>query len=1048
MTGTIPASRITLRQITLTALLLLALTSRAAVRAADKPAVSGLRVPEGFVIERVAAEPDVIFPMFAAFDDRGRLFVAESSGLDLYAELKAQTRKCRIRLLEDPDNNGGFRKSSIFADRLVFPMGLVWRDGKLYVADPPDLISLEANDADGTPRTTAGKRTVLLSGFGHVDNGSLHGLTFGPDGLLYMTMGRPDGYTLKRRDGSVVHGKTGALIRCRTDGADPEVLCRGFENLVEVVFTMQGDIIGTDNWFQNPSGGIRDALVHLVDGGLYPKHHDIGTPQPTTGEMLPALALFPAVALSGLEIYRGQAFPAAMHGNLFSAQHNARKVGRHVLSRHGATFRSQDFDFVTSDDPDFHPADVLEDADGSLLVLDTGSWYVHHCPTGQIRKTKAGGGIYRVRKTGVAPIADPWGLKIDWQKSTAKQLTELLDDPRPAVRDRAQQTLIKHGKTAVPNLSEVLTGTPPMSSATARQHAVWALAGIADETALPPLRDQVVNGEPLVAIAAIRALGRRGDRVIAPKLCAILGDRPEDSVPLRLAAAEALAHCGDSGSLDHLWKALEQDADRFLEHALIHALYHVADTKALEAALKAPRPRVQKAALILLDQPPRPRDQLKADEVIERVRSADAELRLTARRVLQKHPEWAEHALGLVRGWLEKPKRSAEEELGLRGLLLSFQAHKAVQDLLAVVIAGKDDKSESRLLALETMAETTLPTFPPSWVEALGQVLRSSDTKLRIQAVRTAAVLQVPQLDDALGKLSEDSKQKSDLRLEALRGVVLRRPKLGAPAFELLLAQMTEEAGPLAKLAAAEIAGRAQLGDKQVLHLLKAIRADALISPAVVLPALRPHSSETALAVTDYLADSIKGGWKPNEMELEKVVQSLPESARQKAGELRDLLRQSGERQRARLTEFEPLLSGGNVERGRAVFHGKKVACAICHRIGAEGGKVGPDLTKVGAIRAARDLLESVVVPSSTIAQGFDPYVIATADGRVINGIIARQTPEFLVVRDASGAELQLRKDKIQEMRRSATSIMPEGLERAITREELRDLLAFLRGLK
>jgi hypothetical protein len=81
--------------------------------------------------------------MFACFDDRGRLFVAESSGLDLYAELQALTRKCRIRLLEDPDpRTGRYRRSRIFADRLVFPMGLVWRDGKLYVPDPPDLITL------------------------------------------------------------------------------------------------------------------------------------------------------------------------------------------------------------------------------------------------------------------------------------------------------------------------------------------------------------------------------------------------------------------------------------------------------------------------------------------------------------------------------------------------------------------------------------------------------------------------------------------------------------------------------------------------------------------------------------------------------------------------------------------------------------------------------------------------------------------------------------------------------------------------------------------
>src|SRR5262249_61196943 len=119
-----------------------------------------------------------------------------------------------------------------------------------------------------------------------------------------------------------------------------------------------------------------------------------------------------------------------------------------------------------------------------------------------------------------------------------------------------------------------------------------------------------------------------------------------------------------------------------------------------------------------------------------------------------------------------------------------------------------------------------------------------------------------------------------------------------------------------------------------------------------------------------------------------------------------------------------------------------------CHRIGADGGQIGPDLTKLGAIRAGRDILESIVLPSSTIAQGFESYVIATADGRIVTGLIARQTADTLFVRDSSGAELRLRRDQVQEMNRSPTSLMPEGLDKQMTREEFRDLLAFLQSLK
>ena len=136
-----------------------------------------LQVPEGFAIERVSG-PEVHFPMFATLDDQRRLYVTESSGQDLYAELLNSTRGCHIRRMEDRDGDGRYESSVVFADGLVPSMGLAWRGGKLYVADPPDLITLEDTDGDGRADT----REVILSGFGHTDNGSLHGLIFGPDG--------------------------------------------------------------------------------------------------------------------------------------------------------------------------------------------------------------------------------------------------------------------------------------------------------------------------------------------------------------------------------------------------------------------------------------------------------------------------------------------------------------------------------------------------------------------------------------------------------------------------------------------------------------------------------------------------------------------------------------------------------------------------------------------------------------------------------------------------------------------------------------------------
>src|SRR5688572_28746036 len=222
-----------------------------------------LQVPTNFVVQLAASEPNIQSPMFACLDDRGALLVAESSGLELYKEISAGTRTCQVRKLQDRDGVGAYETASVFADKLVFPMGLAWRDGKLYIADPPELITLEDTDHDGR----ADKRTVILSSFGARDNGSLHGLLFGPDGLLYMTIGQPDGYEFKLPGGAVLEGDSGALVRCRPDGSQPEILTRGFANPVEVVFLPGGEIIGTVNWYQKPAAGLRDALWHLAEGG-------------------------------------------------------------------------------------------------------------------------------------------------------------------------------------------------------------------------------------------------------------------------------------------------------------------------------------------------------------------------------------------------------------------------------------------------------------------------------------------------------------------------------------------------------------------------------------------------------------------------------------------------------------------------------------------------------------------------------------------------------------------------------------------------------------
>ena len=998
-----------------------------------------LSVPDGFVIERVAGAPEVRFPMFAVFDDRGRLFVSESSGGDLYDELQKQTRRCRVSVLEDRDGDGRFERAQVFAEQLVFPMGLAWsgaRGGRLYVADPPDLITLE--DTDGDSR--ADKRTVLLTGFGHTDNGSLHGLLFGPDGWLYLTMGEPDGYRIRRRDGSLLDGKSGALLRCRPDGSDIEVLSRGFENLVEIAFLPGGEIIGVDNWFQRPANGLRDALVHLVEGGLYPYAPDRGTPLPVTGEPLPPLALYPAVALSGLEICRGPTFPEAMRGSLFCAEHNSRKVVRHRLERAGTTFRAVDQDFVWTDDPDFHPSDVVEDADGSLLVVDTGSWYIHHCPTGRIRNSPAPGGIYRVRFQAAARVEDPRGLKLAWKNLPASELILRLADHRPTVRDHAVEALVRLGAAAVPSLRSTLADSP---SGIAKQHAVWALARLESEPAKAALRETLTSADKdLVALAA-RALGRTADTQAGPALVPLLR-HPEAHV--QLAAAEALAHCGRAGTVPALIDRLAGDPDRFLQHALVHALHRLADSAQLTAALGHASPRVQQAALRLMDQPPH--QNLPVEVVLKHVFAADESLRRAAQSILRRHPEWVTQALPVLRELLSTPASAARESL--RDFVVAFHRHSEVATLLAQAVASESKVSESvRVMLLEAMAQAAPKDLPPSWPEAFNAALKSPSRTVQAQALRTVNTLQVGGVTNALGAVAGDAAAPVALRVGALRALTRQRPALDAGAFDLLLSQLARTNDSLARLTASEVVASAALEAEQFVRFIQVVRGDPLLSPTTMLAIARRARLDDAGAdgLLEALSQASQTGWQlpePQLVWLESVVQS------ERRGRVHALItetQQAVARQREQLTALEPLLHGGDPSRGRTIFE-KKTACLACHRVGSQGGLVGPDLTRIGAIRSGRDLIESIVMPSATFAQGYETFAVTMRDGETLIGVRVPQQDESLVLRDASGAETRIDRSQTASVERQKLSLMPEGLLNTLSREEIGDLLAYLQGLK
>ncbi len=555
--------------------------------------LAAITVPAGFEVEVAVGSDLVSFPMLGTLDDRGRLFFAESSGNTLKTPEMEANPDYIVRLVEDLDGDGVYDSSTIFADKLTEPNGAVWYEGSLYVSTPPDLLRLEDTDGDGV----ADVKEVLLTGWVLSANAaSMHGPFLGPDGRLYITDGR-HGYKIKTKEGPVLEGKSARIWRCRLDGTELEwVAGGGMDNPVEIAFSDAGETFGTMTYFQNPRAGQRDAILHYVEGGVYPKDHAVVGEFARTGELMPVMTKFARIAPSGLMRYKGTGFGEGFRGNLFTAQFNPHRVQRHILSREGATFRTEDSDFLTSSDPDFHPTDVMQDADGSLLVVDTGGWFIHGCPVSRIAKPEIKGAVYRIRKTGAPRVDDPRGLELGLDKLAAPELAGLLEDGRHAVAEQALTRLVEAGEVSIDALRKVRETS---TEARARVAAVFGLLRIGGKRSLAAVREALEDGHFLVRIAAARAAGLERDRPSAGRLVAMLAD---EHPAVRRQAATALGRVGDAGAAPALLEAAAAREDRFVEHAITYSLIQLGDAASARAALRDPSPRVQKIALIALDQ--------------------------------------------------------------------------------------------------------------------------------------------------------------------------------------------------------------------------------------------------------------------------------------------------------------------------------------------------------------------------------------------------------------------------------------------------------------
>ncbi len=1035
--------------------------------------VSGRRfeIADGWTMRLVVSPELAPRPITASLDEQGNLFVADSSGSNAPVEQQLADPTHRILKLIDVDGDGVYDRSLTFADRMMFPEGTLWHDGSLYVAAPPQIWKLTDDDGDGV----ADRREVWFDGrtlTGCAND--LHGPYLGRDGRIYWCKGAFAEQTYEREDGTTWTTRASHIFRRRSTGGTIEsVMTGGMDNPVDVAFASTGERFFTTTFLVHPGRGLRDGVIHAVYGGVWGKEHGVIDGHPRTGELMPVMTHLGAAAPSGLAAIEPESWlPVGIFGAsdrtdsvfgqptrpevLASACFNLHQLMRIALVPDGASFRTSAEPWVTGESLDFHPTDVVPDADGSLLLIDTGGWYKLCCPTSQFERPEVLGGIYRVSPVGADVPGDPRGLRIDWSNVDLHRLTALLDDERPFVRERAIATLASRGEGSVEVLRQVVGGS---MSARARIAAVWSLTRIDTAAADAAIRAALDASEPAILQVACHAIALRRDASAAGTLVARFGDWPP---AVRRAAAEALGRIGGADVIEPLAEQVariepfasgdEGAGGRMLEHSLIYAMFEIATrssevesaTARLMSLLDASEARQAIAAAIVLDQ--LGADDRFAETMFAWLDSGDPLRSETARTIVGRRAAWAarlaprvaaalERAVGdepvptwivssadrpeiaeAIGGWLERVAMSRDSERIARaievvGALSPSAIGLPIARGAAALFAWADE--ENRVdLALRLRSVDSDVLSDSGLGQALATIVLDTDQSTDVRlAAAAAAPLDFGRIDDglfreALTRLADDDWERSDLGRQALRRAMLDEAQAEAvarsldgvptvrwdPVLELLARRPTEAVG------------------RVTVERLIALDASRVLAPSQLRDRLAPFG-ETILA----------------------------EAAPLFAGE--------AERRAAQAERLEQLLRelpAGDVARGQSIFHQDRTGCIRCHQMGYAGGRTGPDLTRIGQIRARRDLLEAIVFPNASFVRSYEPWSAETLDGGRFQGIVVDQDDRSITLAESPIASVRLERSEIAQLAPIEVSIMPSGFDQQLTAQDLADLVAFL----
>jgi putative heme-binding domain-containing protein len=588
-------------------------------------------------------------------------------------------------------------------------------------------------------------------------------------------------------------------------------------------------------------------------------------------------------------------------------------------------------------------------------------------------------------------------------------------------------------------------------SITARRNAVWALTRIDSQEARATVRIALNDGDASVRQAALHSAGLWRDAAAAPQLVeALRSNQPA----LQRAAAEALGRVGDARVVRDLISVAALPHDRVLEHSLTYALIEIgAPAPTIAEGLQSTASRAKRASLIALDQ--MDGGGLQPEGLIPLLDSTDPIVKATAWWIAGRHPEWGGALAGFFKERLASPTVNAADRSDLQQKLVQFGEHAAIQGLLAAAVERTTSRDE-RLTALSAMAlvmKARLKELPPVWVAPLVRALEPGDADVArhgVAVMRAVPAGKTPtgEMRTALLAVARDRGRGLDLRMEALAAIGGGFATMDADIFELLLAGL-DPAQPLTvRTASAGVIEKATLDAAQLRRLATSLEAAGPLELPRLLAAFdRGGDEPLGLALIAALEQS-KGRSSVRAETLRPRLVKFPETVQQKGDALLASLHVDSAKQSQRLDALLASVETGDVRRGQVIFNSPKTACASCHAIGYLGGRIGPDLTRIGQVRTGRDLLEAIVFPSVSFARGYEPVVVRTTSGETHTGVLRADLPDEVVLATLTREETRIPRREIADLQPATVSLMPPGLDEQLTRQELADLIAFLKAAR